>query len=425
MSEYVDDEGFLTEPSTRETSGPAVVSLGGRTWLLGMRWHSYETVLERQELLEEAESLHADWVARRSGDEVVQVGYCEAATKAWPSNIFSLAALLADSHKVPWAGAFDLGSGLWWYIAVRDNYGMMPDGDVVGSYEDIVLARQEHASIEDFNHVDGTREDLEKLIARSGGRRTKIESLTGSRFSITQILITGLVAFVACAGTGAYLYLKHNRENADNATKIAHARAQLRSQAVPDLVKMLQASPDPQVWLDACRASVVYVPLWQRGWHLKGLHCEGPSLIVNWERRNSATIAYAPPGVASEDGNSKTETLPLPLPAGLQGTVAALPLAEARDRMIEWGQLHNIVITFTRSNTPVPPPSTIAKLAGQTPPAPIQSLAVSFGVPAAPFALNFDGLLGLRLNALEPTAAANGAAVTGSSWQLTGVLYGR
>lgn len=56
--------------------------------------------------------------------------------------IYSLAALLADSHKVPWAGAFDLGDGLWWYIAVRDNYGLMPDGDVVGTFEDIQQARQ-------------------------------------------------------------------------------------------------------------------------------------------------------------------------------------------------------------------------------------------------------------------------------------------
>jgi len=429
MSDYADNEGFLIEHAqSNESNKPVVVTLGGRKWLMGMRWHSYETVLDRNELLEEAESLNAEWIAKRTGDEVVQVGYCASATQVWPSNIFSLAALLADSHKVPWAGAFDLGNGLWWYIAVRDNYGMMPDGDVVGSYEDIVLARQEHASIEDFNHVDGTREDLEKLIAKSSGRRTKIESLSGSRFTVNQMLTAAVVVVITLSGMGIYAFVQHSRAHADidNATKVANAKALLSSQNAPDLIKTLQATPDPNVWLYVCNAIATNVPLWERGWHLKGMQCLAQQLVVNWERRNSATIAYAPPGAASEDGDTITQTIPLPLPMGIQGTVAALPLAQARNRMIEWGQIHDIVITFTVSNSQPPaPPSTLAKISGQKAPVPIQSMTVNFDVLAAPFALNFDGLVGLRLKLLEPISSASGNEITGNSWHFSGVLYGR
>jgi len=50
---------------------------------------------------------------------------------------------------------------------------------------------------------------------------------------------------------------------------------------------------------------------------------------------------------------------------------------------------------------------------------------VNFDVLAAPFALNFDGLVGLRLKLLEPISSASGNEITGNSWHFSGVLYGR
>ncbi len=152
----IDEHEALAEaPSPSRAIRSEIVTISGKKWLLGMRWRSYESAPDRTDIESDAEVMNADWIARRVGEEAIQVGYCSAFTKGWPRGVYSLAALLADSHKVPWAGEFDLGNGLHWYISVRDNYQMMPDGDIVGTLEDVETVRAEHASLEDFNHVRG------------------------------------------------------------------------------------------------------------------------------------------------------------------------------------------------------------------------------------------------------------------------------
>jgi len=444
VSDYFDDnKDSPAEASTDNVVGgkAEIVNLAGRRWLVGMTWHTYEEVLPRSALAEEADIQQADWIARRAGNEVVQVGYCEAPTAAWPNKLFSLAALLADSHKVPWAGAFDLGDGRWWYIAVRDNYTIMPDGDVVGSYEDILRARQEHASIEDFNHVDGDRSNLEDLIQRSRGRRTAIEAVRGSQWSPLQkhAIAMGTCALLI-AGVG-YAYWRHVQTQRADEQRIANARKQIQSAigtqplAAPNLEADLRNAPDPVVWLDACQAAINSRPPWERGWQLTAKRCQGGQLTVRWIRRGIATIAYMPAGVMDKDGNGDTETIALRF-AVPQGTIAALPITEARNRMILWGQLHDIKINF-EGNPDAPAAQNtdaLSKLPGQAPPPPpVKQYSIDFTVPAAPFALDFTGLVGLRINDVELMTGQSGVAnpdptpqqVVAGSWHIAGVLYGR
>ncbi|MFM0265541.1 type 4b pilus protein PilO2 [Paraburkholderia sediminicola] len=409
-----------------------LVTIGHRKWLIGMRWRSYEVLPDRGELAEEAETMRTDWIARRLGDEAIQVGFCEAVNKRWPRKIFSLAALLADSHKVPWAGAFDLGDGLWWYIAVRDNYGMMPDGDVVGTREDIDRARQEHASLEDFNHVNGTRAQLEELIARAKAKRTPLESLTASRFSPKVVLGSLGAIAVATAGYFGYQYYEHVQEQ----TRQALVRQQIQENArkaqqatAPDAGKILRSLPDPAVWLAACGQAVNSQPLWREGWHLIGQHCEGSQLLVTWKRGPGATIAYAPPGVISDDGNLDVQTVPLQLPAGVPGADDSVPLREAHDRLTLWAQQHDIAVGMTVVVPPAPkqndPAAMAAAALGTNTPTPVPSIQISFSVPAAPFALDFSDLPGLRLSdvSLDDVTAKTSDASHG--WKISGVVYGR
>lgn len=430
------DEYSVGDATPREaTAKPPIgrseiVSIAKRRWLVGMRWRSYESVPKLADVAEEADAMRADWIARRSGTEAIQVGFCPALHERWPSGVFSLAALLADSHKVPWAGAFDLGNGLWWYIAVRDNYGMMPDGDVVGTYEEIQWARQEHASLEDFNHVDGTPVDLEQLISHATSvktRRTPIESLTAPRLSSqTKVTMAGVVLGAVLA-MGGYTYYRHVQEETQQIFRQQQMRARaLKAQidSMPNVGKVLRAQPNPAVWLDACREAVYGQPLWLRGWQLMNEHCTATQLVVNWARGPEATIAYMPPGVVSVDGNSISQSIALPLPVGVQGTDDAISLQAARTRMILWGQEHNILITFSGGAAP-PAPSTIDRALGSAPPPPVASLNVSFSVPAAPFALDFSEIRGLRLTELVQGDATAKTADRAGDWKLSGVLYGR
>lgn len=433
MEYHNQHEGYSEESG--ESRKPAIISLNGRRWLLGMTWQTYEAQLDGDELLTEAESLNADWVAQRSGDEVVQTGYCEAVTDGWPKNLFSMAALLADSYKVPWAGAFDLGDGRWWYIAVRDNFTIMPDGDVVGTQEDIYRARQEHASIEDFNHVDGEREDLEKLIRNSKGRRTPIESVTSSRFSAKQTIAAVVALLVVVAGIGGFFYWKHVESARLYQERIAQQRAALQKAHLPqqpqspDLATLLRTQPDPKAWLAACQQAIYSVPPWEKGWQLAGHTCTGGQLSIVWRRRLSATIAYRPDGALDPDGNGITGTIPLQLD-GAQGTVMALPILDARDRMVLWGQLHDIVVKIDGNPEAQAKAQqgALAKLPGQAPPPVIKQYAISFVAPVAPFELDFTGLIGLRLTELKHVPAnkdPNSQQLREAAWQFTGVLYGR
>ncbi|MFA6231065.1 MAG: type 4b pilus protein PilO2 [Rhodanobacter sp.] len=437
MTEYFNQpEGLSGEPSSDKSRKPAILALNGRRWLLGMTWQTYEAQLDRQELLEEAASLQADWVAQRSGDEVVQTGYCEAVTQGWPKKLYSLSALLADSYKVPWAGAFDLGDGSWWYIAVRDNYTIMPDGDVVGSREDIFRARQEHASIEDFNHVDGTRADLEKLIRNSQGRRTPIESVTSSRFHAKQILAAIIALLVVVAGIGGYFYWQHQETARQNAERIAQQRAALQRAHLaqqpqsPDLATLLRTRPDPSVWLAACQRAIYGVPPWEKGWQLAGQQCTAEGQVkITWRRRLSATIAYRPSGALDPDGNGVKGSFPLVFDRE-EGTVMALPIEDARERLILWGQLHDIVINIhgdPNAQAKVQQ-NALSKLPGQKPPPIIKQYSIDFVAPVAPFDLDFTGLTGFRLTELKHIPAnpdPDAKQVMDAAWQFTGVLYGR
>lgn len=429
--EYEVGDGTPREAASRPPVGRSeTVSIAGRRWLVGMRWRSYEASPRLADLAEEADAMRADWIARRSGTEAIQVGFCPALHDRWPNGVFSLAALLADSHRVPWAGAFDLGNGLWWYIAVRDNYGMMPDGDVVGTYEEIQWARQEHASLEDFNHVNGSAVELEQLIVHATGvktRRTPIESLTAPRLSSQTKLTMTAVLLGALLAMGGYAYYRHVQEQTQLMLRQQQARARaLKAQidSMPNVGKVLRAQPDPAVWLEACHEAVYSQPLWLRGWQLVGEHCTAAQFVASWARGPEATIAYTPPGVVSVDGNSISQAIALPLATGVQGSDSAVHLQEARLRMILWGQQHNILITFSGGLTP-PPPSAIDRALGSTPPPPVASLNVSFSVPAAPFALDFSGLPGLRLTDLVQSDTTTRTTDHVGDWKFSGVLYGR
>lgn len=409
-----------------------IVTIGRRKWLIGMRWRSYEVLPERVELVEEATTMQTDWIARRMGDEAIQVGFCPELSRGWPSKVFSLAALLADSHKVPWAGAFDLGDGLWWYIAVRDNYGMMPDGDVVGSYDDIQRARQEHASLEDFNHVDGTREELEGLIARATAKRTPLESLTASRYSPRVVL--GGVAVVLCL-VGAYFGyqyhadLQEQKRQATVREQIAENERLAAQAAAPDAGKILRSMPDPAAWLDACRQAVDSEPPWSDDWQLVSFHCTGPQLMVGWKRGPGATIANVPRNaVVSEDGNSATQSVRLPLQAGVEGTDNAGPLRVAHDALVLWAQEHQIAVLISPMPVAAPKQTGTAAIAatalGKNQPAPVPSIQFSFSVPAAPFALDLSNVPGLRLNEMVLDDVTGKAGDTSTTWKISGVVYG-
>lgn len=437
MTDHYDLYPEQAEPADSERRRPAIITLNGRRWLLGMAWSTYDAVLSREELVEEAESLKADWIAQRVGDEVVQTGYCEAVTSGWPRKIYSLSALLADSYKVPWAGAFDLGDGRWWYIAVRDNYTIMDDGDIEGSYADIVRARQEHASIEDFRHVDGTRADLEKLISDSQGRRTAIESLSSSRFSRTQLIAAALVVLAIGIVVGGLLYWKHVEAVRAVSARIAKQKAELARLHQPqqpqseDLSTVLRSQADPMLWLAACQRVIDRVEPWNKGWQLAGQICSDQQLRVSWRRRLSATIAYRPEGTLDVDGNGVTSMYALPL-SGVQGTAMALPLADARERVILWGQEHNIVVSITGNNEAEAKvqaqQGAMSQLPGQKPPEQIKKVTIVFVVPTAPFALDLTELTGFRLTELKHVPSNSDPdpkQVAEATWQFTGVLYGR
>ena len=187
------------------------------------------------------------------------------------------------------------------------------------------------------------------------------------------------------------------------------AAERARLAAAQQQVSPMKSTPAPQAWLAACRDSIEALPVSYDGWVLSAIACEPGGVSVGWARGIGATVAQHPPGGISLDGNTITNTIPLP----------ALSPGPDDARGLDAGALALVALLQPLAVQPqitAPPPQT---LPGQTQPSgPVvtPSQAVSFTSPLPPWEIDFSGVPGLRLTSIQ---------YTDSGWIVQGSLYGR
>ncbi|MDD2859893.1 MAG: type 4b pilus protein PilO2 [Acidiphilium sp.] len=386
-----------------------IINVGDRQWIAGLVWRSFADRPKLAELREDAKDLGAHWVAVRGTSQVIQAGFCPAVESDRPKRIFSLAAAIAQSQEQPWLGIYQLSDDLWWYLAVRDGQAVLPDGDVVGSYETILEARQRHENYADWKYLKGTLgEDLLPILEAARGSDALVPVRSVEPVSPWRVILPGIAAMLVVAG-GVWLWHRHV-EAVERHRMEALAAERARILAEQKAVSPLLSSPSPDQWLAACAAAIGPVNVSDDGWVNAGIACGATSATVTWKRDTGATVAQRPSGALSGDGNSVVQSIAWPaLPHGAddaQGLVAS-------DNAL-YALLQPLGVQAQISAPPAPP-----RLPGSTDttkPPPIPAQSVAFTLPVAPFGIGFDQVPGLRLTFLLRKP---------DGWSIQGMIYGR
>lgn len=396
-----------------------ILSIAGKQWLAGMTWRSYENIPDKRDLLDDAgqldypktEQIKHSWAAVRIGEEATQAGFCVPIDgMKRPIKTFSLAAMLADSHELPWLGIFKIREGLWWYIAVRDGHAVLPDGDVIGSLDDINKARDQHAGFGDWKYIEGDIDKLAELIQGIKEKPTPVKSLVVSNLPLMPIAAT---AIVIAGLAGGYLWWDaHQKEVIAQAARAkALAMIQLQGQQLKEQLPAntpLISKPTPDAWLSACEQMIYQLSLAHHGWEISQVGCDLTVANVHWARKNGATVADRPDGNVYADGEWVHQSIPLVLSSD-KSDDDAIDLATATLALRAWAQaisaplqINQAAATNTQQdfNLPLSMPQA----------------TVSIDIPISPFGLTLNAIPGLRLTSLNSTA---------SGWNLKGVIYGR
>lgn len=399
-----------------------IASIGGRQWVLGLEWSSYSGTPGRADLMEDAGSdasgdLVHPWYALRVTEEVVQAGFCEPIGDiVRPKRLASLAAMLADAKPQPWLGIYKLDDDLYWYIAVRDEYAVLPGGDVVGNANDIEIALSQHLGYGGWNREEGDLDDLSELLKGIKGKRTSVRSLAVSRLDPVPTAIAAAVILALGIGgiVGHHLYEVHKRNERLEALRLHKPIAV--AEHIETAADYLRKSPLPSAWLAVCHQALATVVPSRNGWAPITTGCDTTGVTVRWTRGVGATIALPPPGELDETGDTSTQLIPIG--HAENGPDNGADIRTERLALIAWGQRYGSPVKIDAAS----PISTKAAVGVKIP--------VTIPLPVSPFVPGngLDQIPGLRLTgaapASNPQASANSAIPAGvTTWIISGVLY--
>ncbi|MBU3595095.1 type 4b pilus protein PilO2 [Polynucleobacter sp. 86C-FISCH] len=403
-------------------------------WMLGMQWQAFDAKPTTQEIKAEANHFGALAYGLRFAELSTQVGFSDeslvdSGKKFFRPKVYSLAAKLAHANMEPWYGIFNLGNGRYWYLAVRDGYSILPDGDVVGTQEEIEQIRNLHASFSDWNVSEGDLEYLEALLDQTIEKESRHEIPKAKLVPIKNIarnikvrlpLLIGVLTLCMLSAGIAYWQVKESE-------RVAHEQA-LKLRAEQDRATKLKAlaplnQPLPNQWLEACKAKLFNLPLNQYGWRLGSVSCQDATFSASWKIAPGATVKDRPEGVLNADGTEVLHTASLEFAGDQQSEKTLNPsgLTENALKLRFIAQSLGLTMELGNSNN-----SQAAPLPGQTSgpnsitPAIAGLQKTSFVITSktSPFAIDFSEVPGMRIQRLSSSLTDD------QGFKLEGVIYG-
>ncbi|MHB1669379.1 MAG: type 4b pilus protein PilO2 [Thiomonas sp.] len=408
-------------------SAARVIQLPGdkRKLVVGMRWR-HEDRAPAAKALRVAAKERGRWVCRRrTSMGSHQTGFASLELGRKAAAMQSLGALMADAKPEPWLGIFDLGDELYWYIAVRDNQEILPDGDVIGNRDDIEEARARHASFGGWEYVDGDAGAVLNLISDSKRSFPVVDSEARPWLAPA----VGGAALLLVSAAGFMLWHHHEQAVAQQRQEALARQQALQAAMAARVPKAAAILPWTQLasaadFLQTCGRAFDATPLAQDGWVLSAWDCVqapgGQATVDRTWTRMGGTDLRTPDGVLSADGNTVKTSLRLarPLPPGAGAILASDPA----ERAIR-GMAQTLGLSLSLTSPAADPPS--AGLPGaapvvrqKTPAGPWTIRSVGIELPAPPWALGMqqpsDAVPGLRWTRI---------AWGGAGWSLAGSLY--
>lgn len=369
-----------------------VLTVGKSRYAAGLLWQAISRPREHaKEARELAKQLKVDLLVLRQGRGIAQVGLA-ATREGFASGALSIAALLADyiaregvqvygetTHPQNYLAYIQVGQAEWNYVAVRDGH-ILPQGDVVGSLDDVINKIEQTIGTGGYEAVIGSEEldnvsydnfarlSFETLheYALKHSKLSKKAALKPASIRINPRLLAIIVAASVVLLAGAYGIQRKvaaDREAAE-AADLARLQAQTKVQvsAQDDTITI----PAPKSWGDipaadsmilACVRALDDVVL--GGWRLASFTCDTAGTEAQWKRGvgTAATfLSLRPTAVLSTDGNGATLKAPLQLVAS--GEPEELDQWESvRAQMISALQALNIAYTMPEKGEDPQPPA--------------------------------------------------------------------
>ncbi|CAE6956572.1 type 4b pilus protein PilO2 [Paraburkholderia domus] len=391
---------------------------------VGMSWRHEETVPRAKALRELAASMGRWGTVYTASGGGVQVGFCDPieGLKS-PGKARSLAAAVAEEFTQPWRGIFELGHGLYWYVAVRDGQEILNDGDVVGTEDDMARVWAEHDRLPEWK-TEITDKPID-IIADAVRSRSKVPRLRDLSYDPAMLYIAagaaGLLG-LAIAGVGMYIHHRHQEEIMQQQSLAARAAA-LSAKAAADakLAIMPWASlPLTNDVFSACQTQWAQQALSIKGWALNTWTCRadaaGITIATKWTRNGG--VANDAPGRLDDGGEFSTHEIVMAQTFG--GLNQDALTGEAAPRA-----MYTLVQTYGIKMQLVKPVDMVAKetpdVPNAVPPPPWLSYPMTMELHAPPWveigAAQFDHVTGLRISSI-------GYDSDKRVWTTMGTLYG-
>jgi hypothetical protein len=396
------------------------VRIGKRNWLAGLLWTSQERSLSASEIGAEAAHLGANLYVQRKPHQLgiagetarYDVGYGSLAGERRGA-YYSIGSVLCQVRKGKWSGTFELGDGLFLYIAVLDGNSIDPteSGEVVGNRADVETARARHSFME-LPYSEHAFTDLEQLLEQFPGHPAKVSFLDARNGLTTGNLIAAAaVVTVLAVAAGIFIYSRHVAALARQASLDAYAQRQRLANAANasgQLDPLVQTALPGQL-LVACEQAVEALPIASNGWMVESIGCSLQGASIVWKATgNGWGEEGRPAGVLSDDGSTVVERLPFSL---TNGTPAQLPMERAIDMLRNMAAQVRAVVDIRSAAPnvlPGPPGQAGAAVARKQ-----ESFQVR--LPWAPWSFPFDTVPGLRIESVK---------YSGTEWTVEGSIYG-
>lgn len=392
---------------------------------VGMSWRHEETVPTAKALRGLAAEMGRWGTVYTASGGGVQVGFCNPIDGLkGPGKTRSLAAAVADEFTQPWRGIFEVGHGLYWYVAVRDGQEILNDGDVVGTQDDVLHIWAEHDRLPEWK-TELTEKPIE-IIADALKAKSRVPRLRDLRYDPRRLYIgAGAAGLLVLAGTAVGMYIHHHhQEELMQQRSLAARAAALAAQAAADAKSATMPWAQLPLTRDVfslCQAQWSQQAPSIKGWALMTWTCLADSaditIATKWTRNGG--VANDAPGRLDDGGESSTQVTVMDETFGGLNQVALVGEAAPR-AMYTLAQTYGVKMQLSKPLDIMVPKET-PDVPVAAPPHPWLSYPVTMDLPAPPWlaigAAQFDQVTGLRISSIEYDSAKG-------VWTTNGKLYG-
>jgi hypothetical protein len=272
-----------------------IINAAGKSYYAGLSW---QTLSASDNVKEKIKELGNGYYCVRNLSGMINIGYSEDLDTKY-KKLYSLASNVANAKKEPWLGVFHIEDDLYWLIAVRDNQAIIPDGDVIGTKEEIDKVFQETISIGEWDSIieNGEIQDLESLLTQGGSYVLS----SSKKYNIVFIVLIGalIAAFI--------LYFYHKRQIQQIKSKVFIPKVFAKKAVVK--IPGYKTMPKPAMVLDECKKELNSLPGSYYGWKASRLSCTDNNILVVYKKQSFGTTLIAPKGNIGQNGLEVTKNI--------------------------------------------------------------------------------------------------------------------